>query len=1454
MIMYAIGLVWQSSTLPSAFCRSPYVLTYILLCLCLYDTSDANSDPLNSTPGSPVSATSNPPTTRWYLKDIKSWNITHAQHFRHLVSSYLNLHSNSSIVPHFWLSQPFLNNYTAAQQLFWTKYAFCNNRLRHITQDFVLPCEEYYKANVTGLFSPVWHATDTDTGWDDSNILEGNPLRCHRMELVRTTWAHSPHYIYHFQQLGLQYFPISVRFEESNITIQYAFDNEPPFTCRDATRLSLIARMFSLWEEEGPITDYSPWYDDYANAYDDEYESTEPTPTTPATTSVSPTISQLTTTTANTKPYNLCKTGTRVQYCKPSFRWPPLIPEPFGTVCPINISALFEKLNLPYNASHDVNLLKDKTNKAKVTCVADFPNLPIFGRFETLNAFSPYVVKNISFPPIDKWWDIMALGTQTWRYPLVITDPVPQPFANLLNSAPQATSFPRGLSPFQVTCLRSVFATMIFASNGTAEMGWFCFRIPPLPKGSASVYIQGLKDKFKLLDIVVPSSRYVQRLFNFTGIVYAGNNTNNVVLFAEYTDLHIYNRTRHAQPDHFSYFSSPTEQNVSTPFFLRRMIWEWRNGSEPLPNAMPIWNLTHIYLFNSSNYNASNPAQALSPYYSSPTVPVFILTDYSSKLNVSLYRPDAYMRPSLRGAQTGGSESRPFPEFFPVLNLSDPYISDNIHRLHLPCLPPIHANAYNDTLGFPFIPKTGLYRCHWSPIGQKNLYATHRSIYYNHSVYDVPMNIYNASVINSTYYPERSTLSRLDPAVTIINYAYPAIQEITLHIDQNPFPNTPYMYPHYGCSNKSITDSIVRYNVEAADNHSVSWWLTAGMDFSRWPRPRKIGYLPYYFYMLAPGKNNRWYVYDMVSHTILKNNTDLVDNFRYSDVYEVKLDHKMCYRSLGLEPCLIHRGGFNSSYSWITAHFPRSVIFPPWNPMISQTAPMYMPLTYAPIRVLIQPVVTPIHLVLDLAEISSNLDPCALSTPAVLPDLYYNLQGTKSMRRPLQAMAIGAFLAGTTIGSLIAGAMTAELRAELTSVKSLVDQHSRILHGVSRNLHTMSALLDKLQAEYHILHSELRSLQQSYAVTTNMLTSAVSHLQTQQECHHVEALLRASFMDLRSLFLTGIGQETSSMVTILDPTHESYCDNGKCSLHLWEISTSQAIVAYKTKPTPRYVDGTWLMPLESMYWATFNNLNWFIPESSLWKFGKNTAISFELIKDVPPTTDVSVHLPTSSISDLGNYRILTCHSGNYSVQRWHNASFNDFVDLNPGCHLHSNVMMVRHIPLDKTALTHVAYISNHTFGLNAFFKTPAYADKLEATVQSSLQAMNNLFAQNEKVYRAYDKAISKDINQLSHSTAHIQALVEHSLLTPRHIFQDSHKDCTIFGFFRRLVAADFTCITRWNPWHWIKQTISLLVFIIGALIILKLLLFTCRRISAEQHAKITKLQLYHPPHHLPAEA
>jgi hypothetical protein len=66
-----------------------------------------------------------------------------------------------------------------------------------------------------------------------------------------------------------------------------------------------------------------------------------------------------------------------------------------------------------------------------VVFVVNLPNLPYHGALHYYHG-SSYVstpkVTNLSFPHIPAWMDILPLGVHHWRFPIILTELLPQPF------------------------------------------------------------------------------------------------------------------------------------------------------------------------------------------------------------------------------------------------------------------------------------------------------------------------------------------------------------------------------------------------------------------------------------------------------------------------------------------------------------------------------------------------------------------------------------------------------------------------------------------------------------------------------------------------------------------------------------------------------------------------------------------------------------------------------------------------------------------------------------------------------------------------------------------------------------------------------------------------------------------------------------------------------------------
>jgi hypothetical protein len=93
--------------------------------------------------------------------------------------------------------------------------------------------------------------------------------------------------------------------------------------------------------------------------------------------------------------------------------------EPYRDICP---EAAMNKSIPWFMQENDTRI---------VVCVANFPYLPYYGALHYYHG-SSYVstpkVTNLSFPHIPAWMDILPLGVYHWRFLIILTELLPQPF------------------------------------------------------------------------------------------------------------------------------------------------------------------------------------------------------------------------------------------------------------------------------------------------------------------------------------------------------------------------------------------------------------------------------------------------------------------------------------------------------------------------------------------------------------------------------------------------------------------------------------------------------------------------------------------------------------------------------------------------------------------------------------------------------------------------------------------------------------------------------------------------------------------------------------------------------------------------------------------------------------------------------------------------------------------
>ncbi|XP_058438377.1 uncharacterized protein LOC131424505 [Marmota monax] len=1456
-----------------------------------------------------------------YYFGIRNINLT-KHSYKEWIFNYINFthslqecNNSCAVIPQYWRSNKFLQNFTAIRYLFYHNYAFCHHYNKHSAPK---ECDHFWDINTVGVYSPMFRSS-ADGGY--SNKYETNPLRCHLVPGIMDMWSYKPHFVYYYRKLGgkplvKSYNATAAVLNNPNLTV-YTFEEsteENDFTCIKAAEKDVASLPFQVWvsNKQNDYNLFNYEYEEYDySSYDDGKEegSGEFTTTTPRTTTLG----------INLLPYNDSKEmldewkrlPRHLQGARPLPRWPQVLVEPYGTWCPKELQQYLDSMSTKQrNMSIYIEDVQSRTHlnyTHYVSCVADFPNLPIYGKFEILqNPDRSLEIRNQSYLTIDNWWKVNTLGTATWRSPVVLTDPLPQPFTHNLVK-PVATP-PKLKDKIGYVCIRSIFGDMLNRTQGQAFIGRVCFPVDStFLKWCQYRYYYKIGNYSSVTYKIHTQACRLGPAYRTTGVLhpeFGMFNHSGWLLFENKTRRYVFKNANN-EWDLSEIVDGPKlGQRVHSPglheykFTVDKYIVNqtvWKNYTQ----YYNIFNWTWCYNFSRQNC-VQNPLHAVylnashmhlevnntwHRFDNQSWQPVLVVTpeDILEKhfYNVTFLQVDY----TYNGSK-GESSKWPYykcqdctfkfyDNFFgtliPVFNLSDDKIRVNVHNMSIPM--GVDSN-YVDTKNVSLAMERSI--CRWFPHSWQYVIGIHRSIMHNDSTYyDIPLDVNITGNVSKHYEGGNVVLGNeekqtrdytLHPTVYSLAFVPPDLDEVTLvnYKTETYLVNADdYWSLKTGCPRAQLWDTIIRYHVDIADRKTLKWWLTQGMDFSTWSSKIYPGKLPYYWYMLLPGSENEWNLYDIVTHDVLHNNTDVFDAHAGNHIiYSTKMDMQKCYMEpTSLNPCLIDRGGFNETKGWVTAHFPRAVLFPrkekDGNFMKTLEAPGFLPLLHQPVRFLIQPQVQPIVLRLSVSDLLKGETVCPSFESTVLPDLFYSVQRNAAGRRPLQFAAIGAFLAGAALGAAIAGAMTEELRVEISALRGLQNKQNFVISQLSKNLHSASLLMERLSAEQELLKHHVDSLSKVIETMDASWNVRMKQLEATQECEHLQAMITAGLEEIRLLFRTGIGMETASAITILDPTKDSWCETGVCMINLWQMSTSKVVIGYPTKAIPKKIGKDWIIPFDKFYWLKWNNMSYYVPSEATYAIGKTTIIAYDLFSEEPRTSDITISMPQATLLDLGNFNMLSCYPEPYMVRRWQNISYNDSLSLNAGCHIHSNVMMMEHMNLtvkkhlfrstkfndtqNLRVLTQVVYLSNHTFGLHTFVPQPPLLEEYKHMMKAT-EAAKSIYASLGKEIETVHNQTTELLQRFSGETHKVKMLVDSGYLIPRD-FQYTY-DCSFVGFFRKLVHADVSCIMRWNPFHWLKEGLLYVCCFVLLVLCIKVCLKINKSAGKKTYIKMDKLQHY----------
>lgn len=384
-----------------------------------------------------------------------------------------NVMNISERMPEYWKDFRDWVHITTSFGSFWQKYAYC------IEYQWYTGCDQFRKAVgstyhlKTYMLYMNMNATDLE---------EQNPLKCHWIELwanktsnmaiYSTAWKSWNNFKTVTLKVNNKYRTMAIQYrdfyEENKLyetfTCGMAMNTTYPRTwfapmIAQAWQTGLVGNWYNKTSEEIEEQDYSDL--DYSN-YSDKEGTTITTPD-PCRTTISR------------------KCAIVKEKLEPNFirKGIPNLPEPWGQKCPNSF----------------LNSLNETVKKHNILCVSEFPNLPFYGNLTPVdNNGNPYkeidtieinghkINKTNHIPKVttkDTWdwslWSkVLALGVEHWRFPIILTSILPQPWGQLRTWITR----PQCLIPTH-TCYygQLVYNTSI---NGSYPWTWLCLEHNPI--------------------------------------------------------------------------------------------------------------------------------------------------------------------------------------------------------------------------------------------------------------------------------------------------------------------------------------------------------------------------------------------------------------------------------------------------------------------------------------------------------------------------------------------------------------------------------------------------------------------------------------------------------------------------------------------------------------------------------------------------------------------------------------------------------------------------------------------------------------------------------------------------------------------------------------------------------------------------------------------------------------
>lgn len=691
------------------------------------------------------------------------------------------------------------------------------------------------------------------------------------------------------------------------------------------------------------------------------------------------------------------------------------------------------------------------------------------------------------------------------------------------------------------------------------------------------------------------------------------------------------------------------------------------------------------------------------------------------------------------------------------------------------------------------------------------------------------------------------TMAIHKPAVNIID----AVEEVkyTLPLIEDLNPTHSFLYKG---AKKLLSGANIRAYYKTGIDRSIRWFRTLNTSMNQGLQLRHTGF-PYYFSSWGVDPIiQKWKEIEWIAHAPRGLNTTFTldwDIINYLPFLHTTWPDRKPHQGK-----LLDRGGITrqisenvtKTYKLYTAHFPQGYLYPPPNKTSTVVeAPMIVPDMQTPAKLILFPRIRKVELKVDLQTLAPPPNYCLDTTPS------YRLQYTtplKTGRKPLQLMAVGAFLAGALLGGIMGGgvsaAMIQPIKAELLHIHKLNREVSEAIAAISNSLDALNVLSQQMRAEMEILEKEHRVQQK---VTQDQILRNHNGLMCVQYKMTMDKMTR----ELDTLFIMGLGRRTPEFQTLLNPTANSFCEESLCTLNVLQVFIDNAYAAYHTRPIPQVwrtkldpwnsLNARWITPIDHFLFITINGTPAYIPQEECYSLGTNVFVYPHMPQTKLTETRLAPTTMTETIQSMGDWTFLVCVNNYTSIDctNLDTETLNDTItshELPVGCWMVHNCSVLT--KGDQTWITQISVQSTHLYSTPKLFLEDLEQEHYKEFIKKN-QEIQKISEHNQKQLDSIHKKIMNAQHTLTRSNQEIHQLVgliRTNTVIPKSWNQDMKK-CSFFDFFARLIQLDFTCTPLVHWWEYFKEALYVVSMVFLLVVFLRL---THRIFRKQKHAKIKK--------------